>query len=126
MALVMIMEDEPTIAMVLEILLSEDGNEVVTAPNGYVGLERLKQTPAPDVVFVDLNMPIVNGRAVIEKMYSDSKLEEITIVILSGSLPDSNVLPPKGYYKALLTKPFDLDDVINMVEKLTNRKQLAV
>lgn len=118
MALVMVMEDEPNIAMVLQLALTEEGNEVISVPNGLLGLERLKQKPAPEIIFVDLNMPVLSGRAVIERINSDPDLRRIPVVILSGCLPDSDKIPPRGSYQALINKPFDLSEVINMVEKL--------
>jgi len=126
MALVMIMEDEPNIAKVLEIVLTEDGNEVITAPNGLVGMQLLKQDPAPDVIFIDLNMPVMNGKEVIENIHSDKKLRKIPVVILSGSFPDSSVLPPRSHYKAMLEKPFDINELSNMVDLFTAQKQQAV
>ncbi|MDF9407030.1 response regulator [Pelotomaculum isophthalicicum JI] len=126
MALVMVMEDEPNIALVLEIALTEEGNEVITLPNGLLGLERLKQKPAPEIIFVDLNMPILSGRTVIEKINADPNLRHIPVVILSGCMPDLDNAPPRESYRALLSKPFDLDEVINMVNVLSAGKQQAV
>lgn len=126
MALVMVMEDEPNIALVLEIALTEEGNEVISVPNGLLGLERLKQKPTPEVIFVDLNMPVLSGRAVIENINADPNLRHIPVVILSGCLPDLDNVPPRGSYQALISKPFDLDEVINMVNLLSAGKQQAV
>lgn len=122
MALVMVMEDEPNIALVLQLALTEEGNDVISVPNGLLGLERLKQKPAPDIIFVDLNMPVLGGRAVIERINSDPELRQIPVVILSGCLPDSDKVPPRGSYRALISKPFDLVEVINMVETLPKRQ----
>jgi len=126
MALVMVMEDEPAIALVLKLALTEAGNEVITVPNGLLGLERLKQKPAPEIIFVDLNMPVLGGRAVIEKINSDPNLRHIPVVILSGCLQDSDKIPPRGSYHALISKPFDLNEVISMVNTLSAGKQQAV
>jgi CheY-like chemotaxis protein len=126
MALVMVMEDNPDIAFVLKIALTEEGNEVISAPNGFAGLERLKQSPTPEIVFVDLKMPDISGRAVIEKMYSNPKQKNIPVVIMSGSLPETSKLPPKDSYNAFLSKPFDLEEAIDLVETLTNNKYIAI
>ncbi|OPY58037.1 MAG: Polar-differentiation response regulator DivK [Pelotomaculum sp. PtaU1.Bin035] len=126
MALVMIMEDEPNIALVLEIALTEEGNEVISVRNGFLGLERLKQKPEPEIIFVDLNMPVLSGRAVIEYINSAPNLRHIPVVILTGSLPDLDDKPPRGSYQALINKPFDLDEVINMVNVLSGGRQKAV
>lgn len=125
MARVLIMEDEPSIALVLKIALTEEGNEVVTAANGIEGLARLRQGPAPEIVFVDLKMPGMGGRAVCEKMHADPGLKDIPVVILSGSLPDRNLLPPRCTYRLLLPKPFDLVEIINTVNAAVDNRLVA-
>ncbi len=124
MARVLVIEDEPGIAMVLKIALSDEGHEVVTAFNGLTGLKLLNQAPNPEIVFVDLNMPGLSGRAVIETMIGRPGLKDIPVVIISGSVPDSPHFPPRGTYSAIITKPFDLNDVIETANYLTGTGQI--
>lgn len=119
MARVLLIEDEPNIAMILEIFLSEQGHEVITSSDGLSGLRRLEQEPLPSIVVVDLFMPGVDGRVVVETIYRSLKLRHIPVVVISGSIPGSANLPPKGSYSAFISKPFDLDEVAKTVEKLT-------
>lgn len=124
MARVLVIEDEPGIAMVLKIALSDEGHEVVTAFNGVTGLKLLNQAPSPEIVFVDLNMPGLSGRAVIETMIGRPGLKGIPVVIISGSMPGSPHFPPRGTYNAIITKPFDLNDVIETANYLTGTGQI--
>ncbi|TEB08501.1 Transcriptional regulatory protein TcrA [Pelotomaculum schinkii] len=126
MARVLIMEDEPNIAFVLKIAMSEEGHEVRTCQDGLCGLQQLEKGPLPDIVLVDLCMPRVSGRAVVETMHKNQKFQEIPVVIMSGSIPDSRNFPPANSYRTLITKPFDLFKVVEIVNELTTSQCLAV
>lgn len=126
MARVLIMEDEPNIAFVLKIAMSEEGHEVITCQDGLYGLQHLEQGPLPDIVLVDLCMPRVSGRTVVETMHKNLRFKEIPVVIISGSIPDSNNFPPANYYRTLITKPFDLYKVLETINELTDPQNLAV
>jgi CheY-like chemotaxis protein len=126
MARVLIMEDEPNIAFVLKIAMSEEGHEVRTCQDGLCGLQQLENGPLPDIVLVDLCMPRVSGRAVVETMHKNQKFQEIPVVIMSGSIPDSRSFPPADSYRTLITKPFDLFKVLEIVNELTASQCLAV
>jgi two-component system, chemotaxis family, chemotaxis protein CheY len=58
---VLVVEDSKTIRMILCEYLRKMGMQVVEAGDGREGLERLKEIPPPDLVFVDWNMPVMSG-----------------------------------------------------------------
>lgn len=116
---VLIIEDEPGITMVLTELLSEHGHEVITAHNGKNGLDMLK-VYTPDIIFVDLQMPEMNGRMVVEIMQSDARLRTIPVVIMTGSVLNADILPPRGSFRAIIGKPFDLRDILTHVDSLAS------
>lgn len=120
MARVLIIEDEPNINLVLKTVLNEEGHNVTTLCDGLSGLKQLKQIPAPEIVFVDIRMPVLSGKAVIETMRSDPNLSNIPVVIMTGSMPNNKEFPPQNFYDALLPKPFDIYEVIETVEVLTS------
>ncbi|MHB1418603.1 MAG: response regulator [Bacillota bacterium] len=126
MARVMVIEDEPNIAMVLEEALTDDGHEVTTALNGFTGLKRMREIPQPDIVLLDLLMPVMDGRAVIETMRSEPALRSIPVIIISGSLPGTHCYPPEGSYQAILCKPFDLLEVLAIVHSFTTERESEV
>lgn len=116
---VLVIEDEPAIAMVFQEFLGEEGYEVAVAFDGVAGLNRLRQGPAPDVVIVDLFMPGMGGREVIQSMRAESSLANVPVIIITGAVPDAKDFPPEGSFQALLGKPFELRDVLQQVEQLT-------
>lgn len=126
MARVLIIEDEPNIAFVLKVAMSEEGHEVLTSKDGFCGLQQLEKEPIPDIVLVDLCMPRVSGRTVVETMHTNPRLQEIPVVIITGSVPDAKKFPPAYSYRKLITKPFDLFKVLETVQELTRQQCLAI
>jgi len=120
MARVLVVEDRATVALVLEVALTDEGHNVDLAYNGRTALEKLSLEPRPDIVFVDLHMPDISGREVVTTMRADSLLHDIPVVIVSGSIPKPENMPPDGSYKAFISKPFDLCEVLDTVERLTS------
>lgn len=119
MANVLVIEDRPNIGMVFELALTEEGHAVKVVNDGKKGLEILTGDTHPDVVILDLNMPGISGREVLKIMRNDILLRNIPVIIVSGSVPTPDVMPPDGTYQAFIEKPFDLIDVITTVDKLT-------
>lgn len=119
MARVLVIEDELNISFVLKTVLKDEGHEVVTALNGAAGLDLLEQDPLPNVVLADLCMPGLGGQALVEIMRSNPRLKNIPVAIITGSFPSAKNFPPRESYQALISKPFDLSEVIDTVEKLS-------
>lgn len=122
MARILVIDDETNIALVLKIMLSDEGHAVVTASDGLSGLEKVRQF-LPDIVLVDLNIPVISGQALVEKIRSDPKLKNIPVIIISGSMYNSKDFPPKNSYQAFFTKPFDLWELAKTVEVLTEKSE---
>jgi two-component system response regulator (stage 0 sporulation protein F) len=123
MARVLIMEDEPGIKMVLEMVLREEGHQVTAVEDGQRGLQALESGTPPDVVFVDLHMPIVDGQTVLERMQSSPLLRGIPAVLMTGDGASSPLLPPRSHYAAILSKPFDIWDVVQQARRLSAPKR---
>lgn len=121
MGRVMVIEDEPTIRLVLEELLSDEGYEVTAFADGETGLQRLAGGPPPDVLLVDLLMPGISGKAVVSAVRRDPRLERLQIVLVTGAVRDDRVFPPDGTYQAIISKPFELDDLLDTVAGLMEK-----
>jgi CheY-like chemotaxis protein len=83
MTRVLVIDDEPAIADVLRMLLEFRGHEVLVANDGSRGYATA-QRQAPDVIVLDLMMPVMDGFATFDALQSDERTEAIPVVILSA------------------------------------------
>ena len=115
MATVLVVDDEPLIAMALEAALEDAGHAVSTAANGRQGLERLAEAPRPDLVLLDMMMPVMNGPAMLAAMADDPELAGIPVVVLS-SLPEGAIRARVGEgVAAILLKPCTAEQVLDAI-----------
>jgi CheY-like chemotaxis protein len=121
-ALILVVDDEYSIAEVLEAVLADAGHEVVTAANGRQGLERLRER-RPDLVLLDLMMPIMDGSAMLRAMREDPAYRDIPAVVMS-SLPETAAADAaEKAYAAFLRKPFKLQAVVDLVNAVLGRPE---
>jgi CheY-like chemotaxis protein len=117
MATVLVVDDEPLIAMALEAALEDAGHRVATAANGRQGLERLAEAPRPDLVLLDMMMPVMNGPAMLAAMAADPALAGIPVVVLS-SLPEEAIRARAGEgVAAILLKPCTAEQVLEAIAR---------
>lgn len=121
MALILVVDDEFSIAEVLESILLDAGHEVITATNGRQALERLRDR-RPTLVLLDFMMPIMDGPAMLRAMKENPACRDIPTIVMS-SLPESAMSAAvRGSYSAFLRKPFKLQSVIDIVNSVLNRR----
>lgn len=87
-ASILITDDESNIRMLLRTALEADGYDIREASNGREALEAIKQS-APDLMVLDLNMPVLDGMAVLEQLKSLAVAKKPRVIILTayGSIP---------------------------------------
>jgi CheY-like chemotaxis protein len=113
-ATVLIVEDEFVIADLLEMALTDEGYRVVTAANGPQGLERLAESPPPDLVISDFMMPVLDGAGLVHAMRQSEGQREVPIIIMS-SMPEANVHARIDNYVAFVRKPFQIAALMRLV-----------
>jgi PAS domain S-box-containing protein len=104
--------------------LSQQGFVVMTATNGQEALEQAIQHE-PDLVITDLDMPVMNGRELCRQLKRLDALKDLPIIMLTGS--GSVVDRLKGTHAGVdvyLSKPFALDKLLVLVEKLVAERRL--
>lgn len=114
MTTVLVVDDEPLIAMALGAALQDAGYGVVTAANGRQGLERLAEAPRPDIVLLDMMMPVMNGPAMLAAMAGTPDLDGIPVIVLS-SLPEASVRTRTKGAAAILRKPYTAEEVLDAI-----------
>ena len=118
---ILVADDSETVRAVIARTLALAGVPVGAlhrAGNGREALETLKGTPV-DLVFSDLNMPVMTGVELIESMQANDALRSIPVVVMSeeGSRTRINDLIQKGV-RAYLRKPFTPEAVKAIVESV--------
>ncbi|HET6803921.1 MAG TPA: response regulator [Frateuria sp.] len=121
---VLVVDDEFGVAEVLEAILQDEGYRVVTAINGRQGLDRARETP-PDLILLDLMMPIMGGAAMLEALRADAALAHVPVVVMS-SLDEAAVRDSCSGYRAFLRKPFRMAEVLRLLPLLMPPDTLAV
>ncbi len=118
---VLIVDDDPALCKVLTALLNDEGFQVQSARNGREGLDILRQE-GQWIVLLDLMMPYMDGRAVLQAMRAERTLMESNKVVLmsaAGNLVhDSELLQEPA--QAILSKPFELESVLAIVNQLVS------
>ena len=120
---ILIADDERSIRWVLKESLTAAGHEVVEAENGTLALELLRGGGI-DLAFVDIRMPEVNGLDVV----TTARQEELptTLVVMTAQTTMANAVEAmkRGAYD-YLTKPFDLDVVNLLVDRVAEARRLT-
>ena len=114
MSLLLIIDDDRDIRETLELLLEDHGHRVISAANGEEALRLLQQGPRPDLVVLDLMMPVMTGWELRELMLRDPTLASIPTVVISG---DTKAVQRTAdlHVAAFLAKPFELDDLLGRI-----------
>ena len=90
MATILVVDDEPDIITLLKILLEKEGYTVLEASNGQVALERLgveppnPSAPRPDLIILDIMMPVMDGHALNTRLQSQPEMSGIPVLILTA------------------------------------------
>jgi CheY-like chemotaxis protein len=113
-----VVEDDPAIRGLVTDLLRDDGYEVVEAANGVEALESVSQR-RPDLIVLDLMMPIMNGWQFVEECHRQAVCDEVPIVVTSAShdLPRTAERLKSLGVRTCLAKPFDVDGLLALVER---------
>ncbi len=83
MVKVAIIEDDQTIAQMYKIKFQSEGFDVEVAENGQIGLNMIENIK-PDIVLLDLMMPIMNGSEMLEKLRQKSWGKSLKVIILTN------------------------------------------
>lgn len=118
---ILIVDDEPHIRLLLEQTLEifEDENvDLITAENGKQALEFIFNEK-PELVFLDVMMPEVNGFDVCKKIKIDDQMNNIYIILLTAKGQEFDKQKGKEVGADLyITKPFDPDMVIDKAKEI--------
>ncbi|WP_033066950.1 response regulator transcription factor [Thalassospira australica] len=120
---VLIAEDEETIVESLTFLMEKEGYEVSVATDGQTAINMIARD-TPDMVLLDVMMPVRDGFEVVRAVRGDSSTQKIPIMMLTAKTRE--VDRRKGLELGVddfVTKPFSTRDVVSRVKALLERAE---
>ena len=116
----LVVEDSPTMRQLLVYALKRIPDMLTEeAGDGVEALKLLAKPPPPDIIITDINMPIMDGLKLVQRVRSDERLRDIPIVIITteGGAEDRARALALGA-NAYITKPIKAMQVLRQVEEL--------
>lgn len=112
---VLVIDDDVSLQMVLEIALKQAGYEVIFASNGEEALQQL-ETSQPAVVISDVMMPNMDGVQFFHAIHERLRYENIPIIMMTalGRKPWFAEMEAEG--AVILQKPFDVERLVSLVD----------
>jgi two-component system, NtrC family, response regulator AtoC len=120
---VLIVDDEPNLRKILAAQLSRDGYDVLLAEDGEQGLALLREHHI-DLVVTDLKMPKVDGMTLLREALAEQPELPIVMITAHGTVDTAVEALKLGAFD-YLTKPFDKDEVRQIVAKALKTRELA-
>lgn len=115
---VLVADDEPNILISLEFLMKREGWQVSVARDGHEALEAIRRE-RPDLVLLDVMMPVLSGHDVCQKVRERADLRHIKILMLSAKGYAAEVNKGMAIGADLyITKPFSTRELLAKVEQL--------
>jgi len=113
---VLVVDDSPTELANIKSIVTEAGCIVVTATDGKEAVEKAK-TEKPDLIFMDIIMPDMDGYAACRSLHSESETRDIPVVFVTskGQKADRLWAQMQGG-KAYVTKPYNADAIVDQLK----------
>ena|SRR5438128_2550638 len=113
---ILVVEDDAATRDAVALVLEDEGYSVTGVANGQEALHHLRQTSAPNLILLDLMMPVMNGWEFRKQQTQDPALQSIPVVVISadGALPQKAAALGATDY---LIKPIDLDKLLEAVQR---------
>ncbi len=120
---ILVVDDDADFRSGLRVALEMKGYQVEEAENGEQALSKLAEK-APLLVLLDLQMPVMNGREMLQRMRANSDLKDVPVVIISGFgfEWEAELMGAQGY----IGKPFEPEELQKTIGSLLRPKLVSV
>ncbi len=116
-ARVLVVDDESDIVSTIQYRLKFCEFDVITASNGKEGLEKAANEK-PDIILLDINMPVMDGHEMLERLKSRPDLKDTPVIMLTAYSDGKDIAKAADLGIAdYVTKPFDFTE---LMEKISN------
>lgn len=114
----MIVDDDLDVREALCEVLDDDGYQVSSALDGADALAQLARGLDPDLIVLDLNMPILDGYGFLEKRATDPVLARIPVIVVSATVDDDRV---DALDALSIRKPVNLNRLLSEIERVSSQ-----
>jgi CheY-like chemotaxis protein len=121
---ILVVDDEPDLLKVTLLRLKKTGYEVYSGTDGREVLDIARRV-MPDLIILDVYLPVLNGDEVAKILKKDDELKHIPIILISATTGTLGERAEKSGAVAYLTKPFDPEDLVGIVEKTLEQESGA-
>ena len=112
--LVAIIEDDSEFRTMLRELLEEERYRVIAMANGAEALEMLRGDSMPDVILLDVSMPIMDGFDFLRHRNADPRLSTVPVVLVTNAKPHER---PTVGVSDVVRKPIDIDEILLAIKR---------
>ncbi len=119
---ILIVDDELNMRLVLKVLLNKEGYDVATAADGLEALKILKSGDI-EVVVTDMKMPKLDGMGLLERVMEEYPSTPVIVITAHGTIAKAVDALKKGAFD-YITKPFDQDELKNVILKAIKTRRL--
>lgn len=123
MARILVVDDERDVVTLIKFLLLRDGHEVAEAYHGgealaALGLEPQGDAPLPDLMILDVMMPVADGFTVARRAADDERTRKVPVIMLTAKGQTRELLESLPNVAAVIEKPFDPQRLREMVQSV--------
>jgi len=114
---ILVIEDDTFLARLLDLTLKRAGYESVIAGNGLAGMKHVRADPPPDLVLLDLMLPVMDGFEVLSQIRSDPKTADLPVIVVTGKAQatDRQLALQLGA-NDYITKPYRPQNIVARIE----------
>ncbi|MBU0574264.1 MAG: response regulator [Candidatus Margulisiibacteriota bacterium] len=113
---ILVVDDEPDLLELVTLRLKREGYDVLSASDGKKALELVKQQH-PDLILLDLHLPMISGYEVCSNVKSDEECKKIPIIVFTVSQEEDFDKLRKAGMDDYIVKPFEPADLLEKVKK---------
>lgn len=122
MAKILLIEDDQTMSELYQTILTSGGYQVVAAENGKIGVEKAK-SEKPNLVLMDIMMPIMNGFEALDEIKKDPQTTHIPVVMLTNMAGEreKEIAKQKGATDYIVKSDVDPGEMSQIIKNLLSK-----
>ncbi len=119
---IIVCDDDEGILDMLTFVLEDSGYNVIAEPNSLNVLQLVKKE-RPDLLMVDLWMPVLSGDQVVKRLKAEDSTRNIPVIVISASTDGKKIAYEAGADR-YIAKPFDIDQLIDKVQEAIQQESI--